>query len=226
MLEIDNCAYLNKIKDVNPLIKLGITFIGVIASMLTQNANIHILIMLFMTALILFIARVDMKLYIKCLKIPIIFLIIGIGLNLINISFENKDYIFNVNILGLYIGTTEFAVKSSVNILLRAMSCIISIYFLILTTPFNQLIIVLKKLHIPHTLIELMILIYRFIFIFIEEAEEIYKSQQLKFGYTNLRTSYNSMSLLIKTLFFRMMRRYEDMSISLDIKLYDGKFHV
>ena len=226
MLEIDNCAYLNKIKDVNPLIKLGITFIGVIASMLTQNANIHILIMLFMTSLILFIARVDMKLYIKCLKIPIIFLIIGIGLNLINISFENKDYIFNVNILGLYIGTTEFAVKSSVNILLRAMSCIISIYFLILTTPFNQLIIVLKKLHIPHTLIELMILIYRFIFIFIEEAEEIYKSQQLKFGYTNLRTSYNSMSLLIKTLFFRMMRRYEDMSISLDIKLYDGKFHV
>jgi len=226
MLEIDNCAYLNKIKDVNPLIKLGITFTGVIASMLTQNANIHILIMLFMTSLILFIARVDMKLYIKCLKIPIIFLIIGIGLNLINISFENKDYIFNVNILGLYIGTTEFAVKSSVNILLRAMSCIISIYFLILTTPFNQLIIVLKKLHIPHTLIELMILIYRFIFIFIEEAEEIYKSQQLKFGYTNLRTSYNSMSLLIKTLFFRMMRRYEDMSISLDIKLYDGKFHV
>ncbi|GIM31252.1 cobalt ECF transporter T component CbiQ [Paraclostridium bifermentans] len=226
MLEIDNCAYLNNIKDVNPLIKLGITFIGVIASMLTQNANIHILIMLFMTALILFIARVDMKLYIKCLKIPIIFLIIGIGLNLINISFENKHYIFNVNILGLYIGTTEFAVKSSVNILLRAMSCIISIYFLILTTPFNQLIIVLKKLHIPHTLIELMILIYRFIFIFIEEAEEIYKSQQLKFGYTNLRTSYNSMSLLIKTLFFRMMRRYEDMSISLDIKLYDGKFHV
>lgn len=226
MLEIDNCAYLNNIKDVNPLIKLGITFIGVIASMLTQNVNIHILIMLFMTALILFIARVDMKLYIKCLKIPIIFLIIGIGLNLINISFENKDYIFNVNILGLYIGTTEFAIKSSVNILLRAMSCIISIYFLILTTPFNQLIIVLKKLHIPHTLIELMILIYRFIFIFIEEAEEIYKSQQLKFGYTNLMTSYNSMSLLIKTLFFRMMRRYEDMSISLDIKLYDGKFHV
>lgn len=226
MLEIDNCAYLNNIKDVNPLIKLGITFIGVIASMLTQNANIHILIMLFMTALILFIARVDVKLYIRCLKIPIIFLIIGIGLNLINISFENKDYIFNVNILGVYIGTTKFAVKSSLNILLRAMSCIISIYFLILTTPFNQLIIVLKKLHIPHTLIELMILIYRFIFIFIEEAEEIYKSQQLKFGYTNLKTSYNSMSLLIKILFFRMMRRYKDMSISLDIKLYDGKFHV
>ncbi|WGX76054.1 cobalt ECF transporter T component CbiQ [Paraclostridium bifermentans] len=226
MLEIDNCAYLNNIKDVNPLVKVGMTFIGIIASMLTKNIKIHILIMLFMTALIIFIARVDIKLYIKCLKIPMIFLILSIGLTLINISFENKNYLFNVNIWGLYIGTTEFAVKSSLNILLRSMSCIISIYFLILTTPFNQLIIVLKALHIPHTLIELMILIYRFIFIFIEESEEIYKSQQLKFGYTNLKTSYNSMSLLIKTLFFRMMKRYEDMSISLDIKLYDGKFHV
>lgn len=226
MLEIDKCAYLNNLKDAHPLIKAAITFIGIMASMLSHNIKIHILIMIFMTISIVFIAKIDIKLYIKCLKIPIVFLIMGIGLNLINISFENKDYIYNIKILGLYIGTTEFAIQSSINILSRAISCIISIYFFILTTPFNQLIIVLKKLHIPHTLIELMILIYRFIFIFIEEVEEIYKSQQLKFGYTNLRTSYNSTALLIKTLFFKMMKRYEDMSVSLDIKLYDGKFHV
>jgi cobalt/nickel transport system permease protein len=226
MLEIDKCAYLNNLKDVNPLIKVVITFIGIMASMISYNIKIHILIMTFMTISIVFIAKIDIKLYIKCLKIPIIFLIIGIGLNLINISFENKDYIYNIKILGLYIGTTKFAIQSSINILSRSISCIISIYFLILTTPFNQLIVVLKTLHIPHTLIELMILIYRFIFIFIEEVEEIYKSQQLKFGYRDLRTSYNSTALLIKTLFFKMMKRYEDMSISLDIKLYDGKFHI
>ncbi|WP_250673377.1 cobalt ECF transporter T component CbiQ [Paraclostridium ghonii] len=226
MLEIDKCAYLNNLKCVNPLIKVFITFIGIILSMLSHNIKVHILIMACMTIGIVFIAKIDVKLYIKCLKIPLVFLIMGIGLNLINISFENKDYIYSINVLGLYIGTTNFALQSSINILSRAISCIVSIYFFILTTPFNQLIIVLKTLHIPHTLIELMILIYRFIFIFIEEVEEIYKSQQLKFGYTNLKTSYNSTALLTKTLFFRMMKRYKDMSISLDIKLYDGKFHV
>ncbi|MVO73072.1 cobalt ECF transporter T component CbiQ, partial [Paeniclostridium sordellii] len=75
-------------------------------------------------------------------------------------------------------------------------------------------------------LIELMILTYRFIFIFLEEIKDIYKSQQLKFGYINLKNSYNSTALLIKVLFFRMMKKYEDMSITLDIKLYDGKFHI
>ncbi|WP_330676180.1 CbiQ family ECF transporter T component, partial [Paraclostridium sordellii] len=75
-------------------------------------------------------------------------------------------------------------------------------------------------------LIELMILTYRFIFIFLEEVKDIYKSQQLKFGYINLNNSYNSTALLIKVLFFRMMKKYEDMSITLDIKLYNGKFHI
>ena len=226
MLEIDKSAYLNNLKDVNPLLKTFITFMGILISMISKSENIHIFIMLVMSFLIIFIAKVDIKLYLKCLKIPMIFLIIGVLLNLINISFENKDYIFSLNIFWIYIGITKFAIQSSIKIIFRSMSCITSIYFLMLTTSFNQLIILFKKLNIPQVLIELMVLIYRFIFIFIEEANEIYKSQQLKFGYINLKTSYSSMALLIKTLFFRMMKKYEDMSVILDIKLYDGKFHI
>ncbi|MGL4914480.1 MAG: CbiQ family ECF transporter T component, partial [Romboutsia sp.] len=72
----------------------------------------------------------------------------------------------------------------------------------------------------------LSILVYRFIFIFLEEVSDIRKSQQLRFGYINLKTSYNSCGILGNMLFKRMMKRYEDMCISLDMKLYDGKFHI
>ncbi|MGL5750274.1 MAG: CbiQ family ECF transporter T component [Paraclostridium sp.] len=54
----------------------------------------------------------------------------------------------------------------------------------------------------------------------------MYKSQQLKFGYINLKNSYKSTGLMINMLFLRLIKRYEDMSIALDIKMYDGKFHV
>lgn len=226
MLEIDKCAYNSNLTNVNPMIKVGVTFIFMAISLITNSISLHLLIMLFVSMLIVFLARVDIKLYIKCLKIPIYFLVIGTLLNLVNISFEDKDFIFNIKIFSFYIGTTKFAIENSIHILLRAMSSVISIYFLILTTPFNQLIIIFKKLHIPDTLLELMVLMYRFIFIFLEEVKNIYKSQQLKFGYTNLKNSYNSTALLIKVLFFRMMKRYEEMSITLDIKLYDGKFHI
>lgn len=226
MLEIDKCAYTNSLRKFNPMYKLMISFIALIVSIITNNINLHLIIMIVISIMIIFWAKVDIKLYIRCLKIPIYFLFIGTILNLISISFENTGFLLNIKIFGIYIGTTEFSIDNSIHILLRALSCIISIYFLILTTPFNQLIIILKKMYIPDVLIELMILTYRFIFLFLEEIKDIYKSQQLKFGYNNLKNSYNSTSLLIKVLFFRMMKKYEEMSVTLDIKLYDGKFHI
>ncbi|WP_195938512.1 cobalt ECF transporter T component CbiQ [Romboutsia sp. 1001713B170131_170501_G6] len=226
MLEIDKCAYTNALRNTNPMVKLIISFIALTLSVITNNVILHLLIMLIVSILIIFLAKVNIKLYIKCLKIPIYFLIIGTILNMINISLENQSFIFNIKVFNLYIGITLFSIESSLYILLRAISSVISIYFLILTTPFNQLIIILKKLHIPDTLVELMVLTYRFIFIFLEEIKDIYKSQELRFGYINLKNSYNSTALLIKILFFRMMRKYEDMSITLDMKLYDGKFHI
>lgn len=226
MLEIDKCAYTNALRYTNPMAKLLISFLALTISVIINNIMLHFLVMLIVSFLIIFIAKVNIKLYIKCLRIPIYFLIIGTILNMINISFENQGFIFNIKVFNLYIGTTLFSVKNSIYILLRAISSVISIYFLILTTPFNQLIIILKKLHIPDTLVELMVLTYRFIFIFLEEIKDIYKSQELRFGYINLKNSYNSTALLIKILFFRMMRKYEDMSITLDMKLYDGKFHI
>ncbi|MDX5725681.1 CbiQ family ECF transporter T component, partial [Clostridioides difficile] len=108
----------------------------------------------------------------------------------------------------------------------RAMSCLTCVYFCILTTPFNQLIFFFKKLHLPDTFVELSMLIYRFIFIFLEEFSEIYKLQELRFGYINLKTSYKSLGILGSMLYKRLMTRYDDMCISLDIKLYDGKFHI
>lgn len=226
MLEIDKCAYTNSLRKFNPMYKLMISFIALIVSIITNNINLHLIIMIIISIMIIFWAKVDIKLYIKCLKIPIYFLLIGTILNLISISFENSGFLLNIKMFGIYIGTTKFSIDNSIHILLRAISCIISIYFLILTTPFNQLIIILKKLYIPDVLIELMILTYRFIFLLLEEIKDIYKSQQLKFGYNNLKNSYNSTSLLIKVLFFRMMKKYEEMSVTLDIKLYDGKFHI
>lgn len=226
MLEIDKCAYTNSLINLNPIHKLIISFIALGISIVTNSIKLHFIIMTFVSIMIIFWAKVDFKLYIKCLKIPIYFLFIGTVLNLISISFENAGFLINIKLFRVYIGISIFSIDNSIHILLRALSCIISIYFLMLTTPFNQLIIILKKMHIPDVLVELMILTYRFIFLFLEEIKDIYKSQQLKFGYNNLKNSYNSTALLIKVLFFRMMKKYEEMSITLDIKLYDGKFHI
>ena len=66
----------------------------------------------------------------------------------------------------------------------------------------------------------------RFIFIFMEEVSDIRTSQELRFGYINLKNGYHSFGLLVNMLFKRMMIRYDEMSIALDMKLFDGTFHI
>lgn len=226
MLLIDKYAYTNKLSNINPKIKGSIGAIFLIASMLLKNKLLLLSIVILMSFIIVYVANIDIKSYVKLLKIPIYFLVISISVNLINISFDSRDLLYSFNIYKLYIGISNKSLDTSIYTLLRPMSCLTCVYFFILTTPFNQVIFLLKGLYIPDIIVELSMLIYRFIFIFMEEINDIRKSQELRFGYINLRTSYKSLGILGSLLYKRMMKRYNDMCVSLDMKLYDGKFHI
>ncbi|MGL4797401.1 MAG: cobalt ECF transporter T component CbiQ [Paraclostridium sp.] len=226
MLVIDKCAYTNNLKNMNAAIKLTIAITGLVISMLIKNIYVYATIIALFTFLILVIAKIGLKEYLNCLKIPLYFLILGVGINMINVYMDKGEMIYFINISSIYLGITSISISNSIYLFFRSIACLVCIYFFILTTPVNDLIKILNKIHVPDTLVEIIMLTYRFIFIFLEEVEEIYKSQKLKFGYINIKNTYTSTGLLIKTLFFRMMKRYDDMKISLDIKLYEGKFHI
>ena len=224
MLLIDKYAYTNRLSNTNPKIKMGIALIFLIVSMITHNILILLSIIFLMSTAIVFIAKVDFKIYL--LRRPIYFLIIGVITNIINISFESDSMVHSFKVLNIYIGVSSKSLESSKYILIRSISCLTCIYFFVLTTPFNQVLYLLKKLNISDAVVEISMLIYRFIFIFLEELIDIKKSQELRFGYINLKTSYKSIGILGSLLFKRLIKKYEDMSISLDMKLYDGKFHI
>lgn len=226
MLLIDKYAYTNRLRNLSPGIKASIGAIFLIASMLFKNLYILIGNILFMSFIIVVVAKIDFKSYINILKIPMYFLLMGVGMNLLNISVDGKELLYGCRFFSFYIGISKISIDTSIHILFRAISCLTCVYFFMLTTPFNQLIFLLKKLHLPDNLIEVTMLIYRFIFILLEEVSDIKKSQELRFGYVNLKTSYKSLGILVNLLYRRIMKRYDDMCVSLDIKLYDGKFHI
>ncbi len=76
----------------------------------------------------------------------------------------------------------------------------------------------------PNIVIELLVLIYRSIFIFLEESKDIIMAQELRFGYTSIKNTYRSISLLIKSLLIALLIRFQDMQISLETRLYRGEF--
>ena len=223
---IDDYAYKNKLYKVNPNKKFIIGMQLLILSLINPFNYISLLIIALMSFVIVVIAKIELKDYLHFIKIPLTFLIISIIMILLNFSHNKEIFLYSIKIGNLYVGVTNESLKSAMHLFFRALSCLTCIYFIMLTTPFYQLIFVFKKLHLPDVVLEISMLMYRFIFIFMEEVSDIRKSQELRFGYINLKNGYNSFGLLVSMLFKRMMIRYDEMSIALDMKLYDGTFHI
>lgn len=223
---IDDYAYKNKLYKVNPNKKFIIGMLLLILSLINPFNYISLLIIALMSFVIVVIAKIELKDYLHFIKIPLTFLIISIMMILLNFSHNKEIFLYSIKIGNLYVGVTNESLKSAMHLFFRALSCLTCIYFIMLTTPFYQLIFVFKKLHLPDVVLEISMLMYRFIFIFMEEVSDIRKSQELRFGYINLKNGYNSFGLLVSMLFKRMMIRYDEMSIALDMKLYDGTFHI
>ncbi|MDU4861788.1 MAG: cobalt ECF transporter T component CbiQ [Terrisporobacter othiniensis] len=223
---IDDYAYKNKLSKVNPNMKFAIGMLLLILSLINPYNYISLLVIGIMSFVIVGIAKIELKDYIHFIRIPFVFLILSIIMILLNFSKDKESLLYSINIGSLYIGVSNESIVSSTRLFFRALSCLTCIYFIMLTTPFNQLIFVFKKLHLPDIVLEISMLMYRFIFIFMEEVADIRKSQELRFGYINLKNAYNSFGLLVNMLFKRMMIRYDEMSIALDMKLYDGTFYI
>ena len=223
---IDDYAYKNKLYKVNPNKKFIIGMLLLILSLINPFNYISLLIIALMSFVIVVIAKIELKDYLHFIKIPLTFLIISIIMILLNFSHNKEIFLYSIKIGNLYVGVTNESLKSAMHLFFRALSCLTCIYFIMLTTPFYQLIFVFKKLHLPDVVLEISMLMYRFIFIFMEEVSDIRKSQELRFGYINLKNGYNSFGLLVSMLFKRMIIRYDEMSIALDMKLYDGTFHI
>lgn len=85
---------------------------------------------------------------------------------------------------------------------------------------------VLRKLRLPKLMIEMMDLIYRFIFVLLETAGTMYTAQNSRLGYVNLVSGYRSMGSLVSALFIRSYKRSNELYTSLEARGYDGELRV
>lgn len=225
MLLIDRYAYTNKLKDFNPMVKFIFAIGALFVATVFNNTYINFIIFISMVLLTTVVAGIPIKSYFKIYLLPFIFLLISILTVLISKS-NNDVFLWSFKIGKSFLGIKEEALIESTIIIFRVLASISSTFFIALTTPVNHLIKVFKRLRLPSTIIELIILIYRFIFVFLEESKEIGFAQEMKFGYVGVKNSYHSIALLIKCLFVRVLFKYEDMINSLDAKLYNGDFKI
>ncbi|HEC32216.1 MAG TPA: cobalt ECF transporter T component CbiQ [Deltaproteobacteria bacterium] len=111
----------------------------------------------------------------------------------------------------------------SVGRMLGGVSCLL---FLALTTPTADIFAILKKFRLPTAFIELSMLIYRYIFIFLEEALRMEYAQKMRLGYPDFKGAIHAFALLASNLFIRGMENADKMLIVMNARCYDGVIHI
>lgn len=223
MLLIDKIAYENRLIELSPGVK-SIFYLCLLALCFLAAPIIQVVISVIVGAVTVYVAKVKVKRYLKWLLVPAPFLVISILTILFSISSNSNGFIFDISVFHHFIGITESSLHLGVRLFFRSASCVICTYFFILTVPFHQLLLVMKKAHLPALLIELTMLMYRFIFIFAEEFLIIKRAQDMRFGFKGIRNCYQSLGVLIKILFFQTFDRFNKMILSLEMKFFDGDF--
>lgn len=91
--------------------------------------------------------------------------------------------------------------------LTTALGAVSAMYLLALTTPIHEITSTLSRLHVPGILIELMYLIYRFIFLLSDTAHQMHMAAQSRLGYWGWRQSMQTFGKSMANLLVTALRQ-------------------
>lgn len=163
--------------------------------------------------------------YGKLMTVPLVFLILSTLTIIVNVAGEPLDaYAFQVG--EWYITGSRSSLLFGVQLILTALAAVSCLYFLSLNTTMTDILGILARLHCPAILVELMMLIYRFIFVLMDVASNITISQQSRLGNKDFKTSLSSFGKMAAVLFIRAMKRSGALYDAMESRGYDGRIRV
>ncbi len=219
---LDNYAHSNQLKNTNVHFKVLFAILTLIVSLMSTSPVIPIIITFFMTYLIIFKAKISWKFYLKFFCIPLIFGFLTFIY--MTFFFVSGVSIFNLGIFNLTVTVDGF--NQGLLVFARMIGGFSCMAFLALTTPMTELFSVLETFKIPKIVLEIAMMMYRFIFVFLDEAINMYHAQQTRLGYQSIRSSYKSMGMLASNLFIRTWIKGELIYVSMESRGYNGSLYI
>ena len=193
-------------------------------SVASPTPVVPIIVFLTSTTLILYAAKIPYRFYLKLLLYPTI--IIALTCVIIALFFGYQQPLTEINLLGLRWTVFKDGITLGFNIFFRVAGGLSTQFFLMLTTPMTSTLLLFRKARVPTVLIETSLLIYRYIFVFIEVMETMHTAQELRLGYSGLLKKLRSTSLLLGNLFIRTLDQGERTFTAMNARGYDGTIHV
>lgn len=221
---LDDYAVLSPLRYKNNWLKLAIVTFGILAGVSSNSPFVPLIIALCMGFATVSFGKIPAKFYMRLLAVPAGFVLVSVII--IAFFFGEGVNLFAFDVLGFTLGVSSEGLNMALLVLARALGGMSCLFFLSLTTPMIELFSVLKATKFPDSFIEIAMMMYRYIFVFLEVAMSVKYAQTVRLGYKDFRTSFNSMVMLGTNLFIRSWEQGEKLYLSMNSRCYDGKLIV
>lgn len=225
MISIDQLAYQPALRQNSAAGKMAYAWMTLVVCVAGRSLEVSAAAFVVNGFLVIRKGKISPLRYGKMLLVPLAFLILGAVAIIVNISEIPLDA-FAIRLGDWYLTGSRAGVRKGLELCAVAMSAVSCLYFLALSTPVTDMLGVLRKIHLPSLLIELMLLIYRFIFILLDTAERIMTAQKCRLGNRNLSTGIRSFGMMGSALFIRSVKRAGALYDSMEARCYDGEIRV
>ena len=104
--------------------------------------------------------------------------------------------------------------RTSIRHAARSLAALSAMLFLALSTPMTDLIALLRRLKVPETLLEIMVLCYRMLFVFSEAVRDTRTAQAARLGYATPALALRSLGSLTANLTLQIWQRSRDLHVA------------
>lgn len=222
---LEDIAQKNGLREVNPYLKLTAGLGAIILCLLSNSFLSPLFIALILAGAVLFLARVDFRIYGKLFILPLWFALMGVAGIILVTGGQNVFWQWDI-LPGFALSITRESLNQGVFVFCRVIGGMSAMIFISLTTPMTDIFSVFRQCRIPTAVIDLMMIIYRTIFILIDQVVQIYQAQVMRLGYSTYRESIQSFATLCGAAFIASWDSGDDFVRAMDARCYDGKFAV
>ena len=225
MIIIDKLCYTSKLRYMNATEKFVFAMLTLFACILSRSIIIAIIALFTTGFLTVKKGEIAFSSYLRLMTIPVTFLLLGTLAIWINISKTPLDA-FALPIGSYYITGSHAGFLQGIQLILTALASVSCLHFLSLNTPVTDILEVLKQLHVPSLIIELMLLIYRYIFVMLNLASDITTAQHARLGNCSIKHARKSFAIMLSQVLILSIRRSNELFDAMESRCYDGVIRV
>lgn len=225
MSVIDKLCYNSRLRYINAEVKFAYAILTLLFCIISRSLVIAAIVLTVNGILTVGKGRIPFVIYHRLMLVPLGFLLLSTGTLIVNISKMPLDA-YAIPIGSWYLTGSRASLMLAARLILSAFASVSCLYFLSLNTTMTDILGVLERAHCPQMIVELMLLIYRYIFVLTDTASAIQVSQRSRLGYQDFKTSIRSFGQMAAVLFIRSLKRSNALYDAMESRGYDGRIRV